>query len=54
MISQGSFKHAGEIYDQLIDGDISEYDGRQMDEEPPSAALKLRSENLVLEKIDEE
>ena len=53
-ISQGSFKHAGEIYDQLIDADISEQDGRQIDEEPPSAALKLRSENLVLEKIDEE
>jgi hypothetical protein len=25
-----------------------------MDEEPPSAVLKLRAENLVLEKIDEE
>ena len=54
MISQGSFKHAADIYDQLIDGEISEQDGGQNEVEPPSAALKLRSENLVLEKIDEE
>jgi GTPase involved in cell partitioning and DNA repair len=52
----GSLEHASDIYDQLIDGDISEQDGGYVEEEVTNFEPNLKSDHqlLVLEKIDEE